>query len=161
MTIDKRRLLHAIERRLQQDLQVARAAADASRQGATHEGSRAEDPKDMRSTEVSYLARGQAARVQELEGTLTRLKHLELRDFDDDDAIAVSALVLAEVDGQERTYFIVPVGGGLEVQVDNTTVTLVSVTTPVGRALVGAEVGDELELKVGGGIREYAITGIS
>lgn len=156
--MNKRNVLEAVLQRLGDQLDVLRASAEASRKGAVHEESRAEDPKDMRSTETSYLARGQAARVEDMEEVLTRVRHMPLREFDSSDAIALSALVDVEVDGEPRLYFLVPAGGGLELDFEGQHITLVSVTTPVGRALLGSREGDDFELRIAGAEREYEIS---
>src|SRR5690349_18588003 len=70
------------------------AAQRLSVEGVTHEDARAEGDKDMRATEASYVARGQAMRVEALESDLARVVAMKVRKFKPDDPIALSALVL-------------------------------------------------------------------
>jgi len=80
--IDKRALLEALRASIAEEIatmtRIAREAAEA----ATHEENKPEGDKDMRSTEASYIARGQAERVLELERAYQALGALELKSFD-------------------------------------------------------------------------------
>ncbi|MEM9070073.1 MAG: GreA/GreB family elongation factor [Myxococcota bacterium] len=156
-SLDKRRVLEALLRQVEAELQTLIAAAEATHEGATHEEAKPENDKDTRALEASYLARGQAARVEETQEIATRLRFLELRSFGEDDPIGVGALVEVDVDGEEATYFLVPVGGGRRVVVEEREIIVVTASSPVGRALLGKEVGDDFELKIGPRRREYEI----
>ncbi len=56
--------------------------------------------------------------------------------------------------GKKVSYRLV---GPPEADLDRGTI---SVTSPVAKALIGREVGDEVKVKVPGGLREYEITDI-
>ncbi|HSC88858.1 MAG TPA: hypothetical protein VLC09_16360, partial [Polyangiaceae bacterium] len=81
--LDKAALLAELIGRLERDLESITAAQKATQEGATHEENRSESDKDMRATEVSYLARGQAERVMTLRDELALLRGLPLKVFDD------------------------------------------------------------------------------
>ena len=104
--LDKALLIRAAVAQLREEALALRESARQTRLGATHEESRAENDKDTRGLEASYLARGQAARVEETEEAVTRLSFLELGSFGPDDRIALSALVTVDVDGAERRYLL-------------------------------------------------------
>ncbi len=146
-------LLTALERAL---AAMARAA-EASREGAVHEESRSEGDKDMRATEQSYLARGQAMRVEDLAEQVQRFAVTPVARFASGGAIAPGALVGARVDGAPRVLFVALQGGGVTLDVDGVEVTVVTPASPVGRALVGLRVGDVVELPGRGGLREWEI----
>ena len=143
-------LLEAAER--------ARESARKTREGATHEESRAENDKDTRGLEASYLARGQAMRVEELEEAAARLRFLDSPPGGPAAPIALGSLITVEIDGERReTYLLSPVAGGLRVGSEDAPVTLLSAASPVGRALVGKVEGDVLELRVAKALREYEV----
>jgi transcription elongation GreA/GreB family factor len=158
--LDKRALLDAALRCLAGDAAGMKAAADTAREGAVHEESRPENDKDTRGLETSYLARGQAERAVAIAATLARLKLMPLMDFDDDDAIALSALVEVLVDGEPRTLFVVSEGGGLRVACGEREVLLITPASPAGQALVGRAVGDEFSVVVAGRPRLYEVTSV-
>ena len=149
----KRALLDALRDQLRRDRDAAVATAKDAAAGATHEENRAEGDKDMRATEASYVARGQAQRAAELQTAISQLAAMPVRTFGAGDRIAVSALV--ELDG-ERTYFLVTAGGGERVA----GVTTLATQSPLGRALLGLEVGDEAEVTTPQGTKSHEITDV-
>ena len=155
---DKAEVRSALRESIARALAQMAHAAQQTREGATHEENRAEGDKDTRATEQSYIARGQAMRVEELAEQLARVEAMPVRAWGDDEPIAAGALVRVRIDGEEqRTFFVTPWGGGTELSVAGITVTCVAPATPVGRALCGRREGDELELAVRGAAREWEI----
>jgi transcription elongation GreA/GreB family factor len=140
----KRAVVREAQNELRAALKEAKARAEDARVAATHEENKPENDKDMRSTEASYIARGQAERVAELERGIAKLGALELRELDDDEAICVCALVQLRGAGSESTYFLVTEPGGVSVDVQNTRILTLATTSPLGRALLGQSVGDEV-----------------
>ncbi len=159
--MQKTALLEVTLAALTAQLEAMTAAAKFTRDAAVDEEARAENDKDTRGLEQSYLARGQANRVIELRATLTRLRVMELRDFGPDDPIAASAVVDVRVDDEPRRLFLVTAGGGERVVSDGQVVQLLTTASPLGRALLGRVAGDELELKIGGETRTYEIEGVA
>src|SRR5262245_24399122 len=157
---DKRALLATLRAELQSELDRAtRHALDAA-EAATHEENRPESDKDMRSTETSYVARGQALRARELETALQRLGVMDVRDFDDGDAIEASALVDVEQDGRKVCYFVVPAGGGQRLRDGARDVVTLATTSPLGKALLGLSVDDEAEVATPQGARVVTVLAI-
>lgn len=142
---------------LEERVEVMKTSAETTRAGATHEESRPENDKDTRGLEASYLARGQAMRVVELQDDLSAIRHLPDRTFGPEDPVSEGALVLLEVDERQQCFLMVRRGGGLRVQVDGIEVQVLSLTSPVGRALLGCQEGDDFRLQVGGRLREYVV----
>lgn len=140
----KREILEHAQRALKKTLAEAKARAEDAREAATHEENRPENDKDMRSTEASYIARGMAERIADMERGLAKLVALELRAFDGGKPIAVSALVTLEHDGAATHYLLVAEPGGLAVEVRGERYATLATTSPLGRALLGQSEGDEV-----------------
>ncbi len=157
----KRRVVDEILRKLEGDAENLRAQANATREAATHEESRPENDKDTRGLEASYLARGQARRVEETEEAIAKLKFLPLLAYAEDDEVGLSALVTVEDDSGTQRYFVSPVAGGAEATVDGVVVRVITPASPLGRALVGKTVGDSFELRVQRDVREYEIVSLA
>lgn len=132
---------------------IAKEAAEA----VSHEDNRAEGSKDMRSTEASYIARGQAERAMELERSRTRLGSLELKTFQKTSSIESTALVQLRHQRQSAWYFLLPAGGGRRVSYADQTVHTVTPTSPLGSALLGLGVGDEVEVPTPGAAKTYEV----
>lgn len=158
---DKRAVREALRRALEGALEAMAAAAAETRAGAVHEESRAEGDKDMRSTEQSYLARGQAMRAEALAEELARLERLEARAYGEGDPIGPDALVLVCVDDEPRAFYLVPFGGGTELDVGGARVTVVTPSSPVGAALLGRRAGDDFELAARGALREWVVEAVA
>jgi transcription elongation GreA/GreB family factor len=150
--VEKARLRAELHAALLTALEIARAAHAAAVEGATHSEAKAENDKDTRGLEQSYLARGQAQRVAELEAAASDVAAMKLRTFSDGDAIAMSALVVVDDDGKPQRYFIAPGGGGTTLG----GVQVVTPASPIGAALLGKRVDDDVEFRG----RELAITKI-
>ncbi|MEO8901365.1 MAG: GreA/GreB family elongation factor [Polyangiaceae bacterium] len=154
---DKRELLKLLIERVNADLQTMSAAQRLVVDGATHEENRPENDKDTRALEQSYLARGQAQRVVELQGAVNQLKALALRDFSAGVAIALGALVALEDDRETVHYFLAPAGGGLRLQVAGHEVRVVTPQSPIGQSLIGKREGDDLDLRTPQGVTECSV----
>ena len=135
-------------------LGAARAAHAAAIEGATHPEAKAENAKDTRGLEQSYIARGQAQRVAELEVAVAELSKLSLRALDSG---AIGAVITVDEDGATRRYFLVPHGGGNVLAAD---VHVITPASPRGLALLGTRAGDVAELVVAGKTRELEITDV-
>jgi transcription elongation GreA/GreB family factor len=159
--IDKRALVELLRAALKAELERAtRHALDAA-EAATHEENRPENDKDMRSTETSYVARGQALRARELETALERLGALEVRSFPAGAAIEASALVEVEDEERRVCYFIVPAGGGQRLRAGAREVLSLATTSPIGRALLGLSVGEEAEVSTPQGAKLITVLAVS
>lgn len=144
--MDKPALIRALCVQLEAEITRATEAATRTAEGATHEEARPENDKDTRALEQSYLARGQAQRVVDLQVALKQVQFMDVRAFTEDDAIEVSALVQLEQedDGESRWYFVAPAGGGKKLQLEAAVVDVLTPQAPLGRALIGRSVGDEV-----------------
>jgi transcription elongation GreA/GreB family factor len=144
--IDKKNVWQALKARLESELSKAQKRARDAAEGATHEENRAEGDKDMRATEASYVARGQAGRATEMEEALVRVSAMELLSFKPGAKIALSALIELSHETKHVHYFLVPAAGGERVSVDGVEVQTITPQSPLGRALLGLTEGDEAEL---------------
>lgn len=158
---DKQVVRDALVAALRGALASMAQAALASREGATHEEARSEGDKDMRSTEQTYLARGQAMRAEDLAEQVQRLETAALPSFAEDDAVAPGALVRVTIDLEPRIFFVVAYGGGTELPIGSSSVTVITPASPVGRALIGRRRGESFELASRGALREWQIEAIA
>lgn len=159
--MNKRTLIDLALQQLEEEIQRLTQSARETTKGATHEESRAENDKDTRGLEASYLARGQAMRVEDTVEAQTKLRFMELKAYSDEARIGLGALVTVEVDESSQCLFIAVAAGGLRVDVEGTEVCFVTPASPIGRALLGKEVGDELTLTIAGKRREYEVVDLA
>lgn len=158
--IDKLVLLEEIRARLEEErANLTRIALEAAA-AVTHEDNKPENDKDMRSTEASYLARGQAERAREVERSLALLSTLYVRTFTPDDKIAATALVELVQGKSKMVCFVMPVAGGQRIRSGDTEVQVVTPTSPLGKALMGLAEGDEAEVSTPQGTKVYEIVSV-
>jgi transcription elongation GreA/GreB family factor len=157
----KRDLLAALRARVTADLEALTALQKRTQEGAFHEETRAETDKDTQAIEASYVARGLAQRVEELRAGVVQLGALRLRRFDGG-PVALGALVRLEDDeGASSLYFLAPAGGGIKLPSQGAEVGVITPSSPLGRALLGKRVDDEVELPAGGGVRSLTIAEVT
>ncbi|MFV8453564.1 GreA/GreB family elongation factor [Vibrio owensii] len=141
-------LVQIIIQQLEDKLHVAHASTQRAIDAATDEETVPEHKYDTLALEASYLAHGQAMRVQESEEELRQYRTLVLRDFVDA-RIAVGAYVeLVDENDVEKAFFIGPCSGGLTVEWQGKEVFVLTPKSPLGRALMGKEEGEEVEMKI-------------
>jgi transcription elongation GreA/GreB family factor len=153
----KRRIVEAVFERVEAELAAATRAAESARDAATHEEAKPENDKDTRSVEAAYLATAQASRAADLRRVINRLKTMTLADFDETTSIGAGALVEVEEQQRIHRYLLLPAAGGMQIQLDDVEVETITVSSPLGSALCGRQVGDDLELETPRGVRELRI----
>jgi len=156
--LSKEHLREELARLLAADLATRERAHRAAREGATHEEAKPENDKDTRALEQSYLARGEALRVEELKLGLAEVQNMPLRRVREGDPAALGAIVRADEDGEALVLWLAPYGGGNRLA--EGTVQIVTPKSPLGRALIGKRAGDECEVKLAGKSRVLTIEGV-
>lgn len=138
-------LLELIRSELRASFERLTSAALEAHAAATDPGSKAESKYDTRSLEASYLATGQARQVEELAEAIRMFDGLTLPEFSIDDPIDAGALVEVDLSGETQSFLLAPAAGGLEVDLDGVTITLLTPSSALYQKLLGMTVGEELE----------------
>jgi hypothetical protein len=146
--MDKQRVFDAVLERLVEELRLRRQAAESARTEATDEESRSEGKYDTRGLEASYLARGHALSIADLEADLATLRSLTL-PAGDDSVAGPGQLIEVSIAGQPEWYFILPCAGGREIVMEGHTVTVVTPSSPMGQKLGGLRQGASFPLRPG------------
>ncbi|AZE66104.1 GreA/GreB family elongation factor [Pseudomonas synxantha] len=157
--MNKHAVLQLILEKLAVDLDIARRAAQTAYETATHEENIAENKYDTLGLEASYLAAGQAKRVEEIKHSLALCQNLQLRAFDDQRGIEIGTLLgLEDEDGRQQWLFLAPDAAGLKVAVVGQPVTVITPRSPLGKSLLGKFEGDEVEILVAGARQLFTVT---
>jgi len=143
--MNKPALLQAIIERLTIDLDVAQRAAQTAYETATHEENVAENKYDTLGLEASYLATGQARRVEEIRHGLAKFRALQLRDLQA--GIELGALVALDSEsGVRQWFFLGPDAAGLKLDFEGCPVMVITPRSPLGQSLLGKGVDDEVSM---------------
>lgn len=154
----KKALLQLFEAKIVEMLKVITLSAMEAHAAATHTESKAEDQYDTRGLEASYLAGAQSRRAMELEEILNTYRFVDLKAFGEKVAIASTALIeLRPEEGEPSLYLLMPNGGGMSVDWNGRKVQTITPQSPLGVALLGRYLGDEISIKVEGKIKDFEI----
>ncbi|AZF04492.1 GreA/GreB family elongation factor [Pseudomonas sp. R5-89-07] len=157
--MNKHAVLQLILEKLSADLDIAQRAAQTAYETATHEENIAENKYDTLGLEASYLAAGQAKRVEEIKQSLALCQNLQLRAYDDQRGIEVGTLLgLEDENGRQQWLFLAPDAAGLKVEVVGQPVTVITPRSPLGKGLLGKRVEDEVEILVAGARQHFTVT---
>lgn len=159
--MDKKFLLEQLATHLRESASVARKAGQAAAEEARDGATAAEKRENARvAQEYSSLARGQIERASRTAAELSTLETFRPPRIPRGGPVALGAIVEVEDGEQGRTFFLAPVGAGVELSGPGGDgfLSVVTPVSPVGKAVLGRRVGDTLEVTVQGEDREWTIT---
>ena len=137
--IDKTLLRQQLLELLAAQRQIAFDAASSAHDLATHEQSKPETQYDTVGLEAAYLAHGQSQRVADCDAIIARIKSLVLRDFTEEDEIAVGAIITLD---DNSMYWLLPDCGGTKLS--DGKLVVVTPQSPLGMQLKGAGIEERL-----------------
>jgi len=140
--------------------EASAAAAEEARSGATAKERRSDTRLAI---EYSSLALGQSQRARRAFAELATLEAFRPSSFVRGAQVDVGAIVEIEDDeGEGRTFFLAPVGAGITLTGPGGDgfLSVVTPSSPIGRAVLGRRVGDVVDVTVAGDVREWTITWI-
>jgi transcription elongation factor GreA len=124
------------------DIEVARAHGDLS-----------ENAEYTAAKERQSFIHG---KIQEIENNLATSYIVSLEGLATDKVVFGSTVTIEDMNtGDSITYQLV---GPFESDINENTI---SVTSPIGKAMIGKSVGDEIQVKTPGGMREFEVVDIS
>ena len=135
--------LHALER-----------VSDVTREEVTSDETRSEGKYDTRSTEASYLARGQAWRIAQLRQLVAWADQLSTTPPSN---TVVCLGSLAQIESEEIAHYFVAPAGGTRITVDEQTVRVVSPDSPLGKALIGIGVDEDFQFESPAGTQSMCL----
>jgi transcription elongation GreA/GreB family factor len=148
-------------------LEASARAALASRDGAIAEAREGATPDEKREDaraahQLAGLGRAQQRRAQQALAEIDSLARFRPPPLPSTAAIGVGAIVeIEDSDTREgRTFFLAPVGAGITLTGPggDGLLSVVTPSSPVGRAVIGRRVTDVVDITVDGNLREWEIT---
>ncbi len=147
--------------KLTSELTAITAAAKESFATATSEEHQAKNRHDTFKLESSFLARGQAKRVEDLTNALENLHMLPLRKLPSKSPVQLGALVrLIAGDNTTRTLFFCSTAGGESITAGSEEITIVTPQSPIGQAILGKITGDKIDVKIGFTTNTYTVKSV-
>jgi len=159
--MDKGFLLEQLAQHVRETARTARIAMEAANTEAREGATAAERREDSRvAQENSGLARGHRARLDRAMSELAMLERFRPPRFNAKSTIALGAIVEVEDGAEGRTLFLAPVGAGIELTGPGGDgfLSVVTPSSPIGRAVIGRRVGDTVEVMVNGEVSDWTLT---
>ncbi|HVK76923.1 MAG TPA: GreA/GreB family elongation factor [Kofleriaceae bacterium] len=161
--MDKQFLLSQLIDQLSASAQVAKAARDAAATEAREGATPAEKREDARTAiEQGGLARAQDRRLREAESAVAALLAFRPAAARTGAVIGLGAVVEIEDEdtGEGRTFFLAPAGAGMTLTGPGGDgyLSVVTPSSPVGKAVLGRRVGDVIDVTIDGDVRSWAIS---
>ncbi|MDQ7002029.1 MAG: GreA/GreB family elongation factor [Ghiorsea sp.] len=161
--MNKQTIFNRIMSQLEANIQVAQQAVKIAKDTATHKDCLGSSKYETMGTEASYLAKGQGERVLELQRAFAYFKPLAYVQSQAESTRIIqltSLVVLEDEDGKQQHFLLAAYAGGLKINFDKQHVTVITPQAPLGRALMGKEVGDVVEIKATNKTTEYEVVNV-
>ena len=143
--MNKNEFVEQVIKALQADYEVSLSAVNEAAETATHEENVARSKYETKAVEAAYLVEGQLRRNAELEQEIAAFRSMRVREFNNKSRVLLSALVeLESSDGSVQEVFIGPQAGGRQIL----GVTIVTPLSPLGKAILGKSVGDDISVLI-------------
>ncbi len=134
---------------LHAELETVQRGARASFAAATDPDSKAENKYDTRNLEASYIARGQARRVEELQESIAAYEQMKVDPPLPQNRISLGAVISLHGSGGEMIYFMGPAAGGTEILWEDREIMVITPASPLGSKLMGRTSGQSIEIQPG------------
>ncbi|NRB38433.1 MAG: transcription elongation factor GreAB [Pseudomonadales bacterium] len=144
-------LILAIIEQLHQQLDSAMSALKMAADTATHKETVAESKYDTFGLEASYLAHGQQQRVAETQLSIQSFQQLlKTTKKQAAETVEIASLVLLQEEDKspatQKWFFIANSAGGLKLEFNAKTITVISQDAPLTAKLLGKEIDDDIVL---------------
>jgi transcription elongation GreA/GreB family factor len=152
----KTNLIRLIIGRLTTDLELFNYAAKTAHKASIDEENQPDNKYDTLALEASYVAQGQANRAQELRRSIETYKKTGIPPAGK--TIRLTSLVtLEDGNGNRKRVFIGPAEGGLRIDTEEGAVTVITLASPLGRALISKTIDDPVVIMTGRDSIKYHI----
>lgn len=158
---NKIEIVELIIQQLESTLKNCEQAANNAHLAAVDDQSVAETQYDTLAIESAYLAEGQSRRLLAIKAEINDYQAIS-HTLVNTNAITIGSLICAYqqcIKHKETPhwYFIGPSAGGNKVSYSSHNITIVTLASPLGKALLGKQVDDEYQFSIGNNIQKGII----
>ena len=149
--MDKFKVIEKIVKKLEEEIEISKKASMEAFDTATDIEAYSDGKYDTRSLEASYLAGGHAQIVKELGDALQGFNLLRTQQLIQSPSDQVDLGSLLEIKNENGScWFILgPSSGGLEGEVDDCTVTILTLHSPLGEEVASKKAGESVQTNDG------------
>lgn len=146
--MNKKALLDQLIDILKKNIEIQRKSFESARQTSLEAPGRMQSRYDTMGIESAWVADGLAKSLIEKEKSVTQLESFKFGD-------TVNRVCLGSVVGissgeslSKEYFFILPTASGYQLCENVITITTLTPTTPVGKALIGKQIGEDIEIQI-------------
>jgi transcription elongation GreA/GreB family factor len=156
-----RTIITAIIDDLIKELTTATTASEQAHASATHSENVADNKYDTLAVEAAYLAHGQSVRITQLQQSIANYRQLvSIRNPDNASINIGHTVTINDANENVQRLFIGPSAGGIRLLIDGLEILTITPQTPMGKALMGKAVDDEIILAVGASSKYFLVIDI-
>jgi len=155
----KQQVIERLLLELNNSLQSAELAAKSAHDLATHEQSKPETQYDTVGLEAAFLAEGQSQRVTQLQKEIADWQQL-ISCPSTNDIQSGSLIELTDETFSTRYFLLGRTSGGMTLTLAPLKVTVISHQSPMGKALLGKQIDDDVSLTVSEKTHVYEVSNI-
>lgn len=147
---------------IEKDLKTIELAAEQSHLAATDTELQAKSKYETQAIEAGYLAGAQAKRVADVRADLLRLRSFQLNLNAKQTVVTCGVIVELKSDGNTEYYYILPISGrGSKYIHQGKSIHVISELSPIGKEVIGLEIGESIEVVRAGELKEYEVVQIN
>jgi hypothetical protein len=145
--IDKLELLNRLILLIKNDIEKQTASFEYARRASMDAPGRMQSRHDTTGVESAWVADGLAKTLNEKEQHITRLTDFHFSEAGDNVHLGSIVSISTGDSSMLEHYFILPIAGGYKLQIQDVTIVTLTTATPMGKALIGKQIGDVIEMK--------------
>ncbi len=161
MTGDAKRLIELVLIRLSADLESASRSQQLSLQDTREAGSAMTSRYDTFREEAEYRTTGYGLQMLQIRDAIGKIKSLLVVDPATGQRVISGSLVTIKTQRDQKTYLILPSGGGMELCLEDRVVHTINLQAPLARSIFNSQEGDEVELTKGSGRESGVVVEVS
>lgn len=158
----KRELLQCVIEALTQKIENAKQSLETAQQAAKEAPGAMQSHSDTTKWQMSRRAEAMQSSIAETQQALSVLK--SIRDHPPT-ITKSSGYAIVEIenlnDGSRAKYFLLPAGGGDTYEMEGEKITVITIGSPMARALIGTIAGDEVEVKMHGTTKRISVVSVT
>lgn len=158
--MNKTELFRRIEESIKKEIaRTEKARKDSQDDANKHKGKMA-SRYDTFKEEAQYMASAYEARLAELSSSLILVQGLleNIQTVQTTKSVRVGSVVFLQSEGGEKNcYLLAPAGGGIQFMTEDIEISVVTPSSPIGRALLGKKIGDKIKIQTQDGANAHDI----
>jgi len=155
----KHDIIQKLRKEIEGEILRFQGLTQKARQEARHSEMKQEGKYDTRGIEASYLADGQAKRLGDLQEEFQTLEHIPIQNSST--TLGVGSLVRLKTETHPPVFhwfFLTPKSSlNISLSEIEQPIQIISISSPLGKELLGLEEGDSLEVQTPNGTQSYEV----